>query len=142
MALERVERERHSQAFAVSEEASFGRRHAQLLQVALLRHPLHARETAVALDERADVGVGVRLALPRCGGGGLGARLTARFALHTASTVISTSVMGRRLTCATIEIARPALVRPVSLTSSPYWGWLPTGASGVAPAIGSIAPCA
>src|SRR5690348_18183657 len=70
------------------------------MEVALLRRcPLHAREAAVALDERADVGVGVRLGLSRCGG--LGARLTPRFALHTASTAISTSVMGRRLTCAT-----------------------------------------
>src|SRR5690242_21456666 len=110
MALERIERERHTQAFAVPKEASLGRRQAQLMEVAR-RCPLHAGEAAVALDGRADVGVGVRLTLPRCGG--LGARLTRRLALHTASTAISTSVMGRRVTCATSEIARPALVRPV-----------------------------
>src|ERR1700752_2173219 len=98
MALERIERERHTQAFAVPEEASFGRRQAQLMEVALSGGcPLHARQAAVALHERADVGVGVRLALPRCGA--LGARLAPRFALHTASTAISTSVMGRRVTC-------------------------------------------
>src|SRR5690242_20366575 len=72
MALERVERERHTQAFAVPEEASFGGRQAQLMEVASTgRCPLHAREAAVALDERRDARVGGRLALVRCAGGGL-----------------------------------------------------------------------
>src|SRR5690349_5582261 len=105
MALERIERERHTQAFAVPEEASFGRRQAQLMEVGSC-HPLHTRKAAVALDERADVGVGVRLDLPRCGG--VGARLTPRFALQTASTAISTSAMGRRVSGVTREMGRAA----------------------------------
>src|SRR5207244_3074481 len=46
---------------------------------------------------------------------------------------------GGRSTCATSVMARPALVKPVSFTSSPYSGCPPAGASGgVTPPIGSI----
>src|SRR5207247_1650623 len=41
-------------------------------------------------------------------------------------------------TGATSPIARPELLRPISLTSSPYWGWLPAGWCVVTPPMGSI----
>ena len=102
---------------------------------------LHPRQPAIAREQRPDARVRERIAVaPRLSWrGSLGARLALRLALvlrgaafhamarftrvfHAASTAMSTSAMGRRFTCATSVMARPALVRPVSRTSSPYWG--------------------
>src|SRR5260370_1414400 len=88
------------------------------------------------LDPRRDARAGARGGRGGAGGaaGGGGAALAGGGGAGTfhaaesptggavASAVMSTRASGRRSTCATTAIARPALVKPVSRTSSPYWG--------------------
>src|SRR6266487_649482 len=95
---------------------------------------LHTSEPAVALEQRPDARVGERIVVAgrlRRRQSRLAPRLGLRLGLgalgHSASASMSARNRGRRSTCATSAIARPELLRPLSLTSSPYWGWLPAG---------------
>src|SRR2546422_11307432 len=58
VALERVERERHAQAFAVPEKRLLGLGQAQLDVIGAERRLFHAGEAAVAFEQRPDAGVG------------------------------------------------------------------------------------
>src|SRR6266581_6671925 len=141
VALQRVDRERQAQGFAVPEKRAFGLGQAQLGMIRAECGLLHTSEPAVALEQRPDARVGERIAVtdrlrrrqsrlaPRLGLGALG---------HSASASMSARNRGRRSTCATSAIARPELLRPLSLTSSPYLGWLPAGWCVVTPPMGSI----
>src|SRR2546422_3920916 len=143
IALQRVDRERQAQGFAVPEKRAFGLGQAQLGMIRAERGLFHTSEPAVALEQRPDARVGERIAVadrrrrrqsrlaPRLG---LGLGALGR----SASASMSARNRGRRSTCATSAIARPELLRPISLTSSPYWGWLPAGWCVVTPPMGSI----
>src|SRR5207249_9163658 len=149
IALQRVDRERQAQGFAVPEKRAFGLGQAQLGMIRAERGLLHTSEPAVALEQRPDARVGERIAVadrlrrrqsrlaPT-----LGLRLRLRLRLgalgHSASASMSTRTRGRRSTCATSAIARPELLRPINLTRSPYLGWLPAGWCVVTPPMGSI----
>src|SRR5213078_94693 len=151
VALQRVDRERQAQGFAVPEKRAFGLGQAQLGMIRAECGLLHTSEPAVALEQRPDARVGERIAVadrlrrrqstlaPRLGLGlrpRLGLRLGALG--HSASASMSARNRGRRSTCATSAIARPELLTPLSLTSSPYLGWLPAGWCVVTPPMGSI----
>src|SRR5258706_161998 len=143
VAFQRVDRERQTQGFAVPEKRAFGLGQAQLGMIRAECGLLHTGEPAVALEQRPDARVGERIVVadglrrrqsrlaPRLGLG-LGALC------HSASASMSARNRGRRSTCATSAIARPELLRPLSLTSSPYLGWLPAGWCIVTPPMGSI----
>src|SRR3989449_5562261 len=152
VALERVERECHAQAFPVPEKRLLGLGQAQLDVIGAGRRLFHTGEAAVAFEQRPDAGVGEGIGVgdgrPVYGqtpSRGLARALRAslalgfRVSLHLGSASMSTSASGRRSTCATSVMARPVLVRPVSRTRSPYSGWVPAGCcSVVTPPIGSI----
>src|SRR6267142_6863398 len=116
--LQGVEREGQPQRRATLKVGALGGRQLQLAQIRALIEQLDPGEIAVALDERPQCRVGERLG--RSGRLRLGLELAA--ACHVASTWISTSTRGKRSTCATRVTARPELLKPVSRTSSPYWG--------------------
>src|SRR5213594_1094808 len=111
---------------------------------------LHTSEPAVALEQRPDARVGERIAVTdrlrrrRRRQNRLAPRLGLRLGLglgalgHSASASMSARNRGRRSTCATSAIARPELLTPLSLTSSPYLGWLPAGWCVVTPPMRSI----
>src|SRR5439155_11208793 len=135
IALERVERQRHPQRLTVPEKRAFALGQAQLGVIGAERGLFHTGERAVALEQRSYARVGERIGVAARRGDGrpvygqtpsreFTRALLARFAaaFHAASASMSTSVRGRRSTCATRVIARPALVKPVSRTSSPYSG--------------------
>src|SRR6267378_3220765 len=139
VALQRVDRERQAQGFAVPEKRAFGLGQAQLGMIRAECGLLHTSELAVALEQRPDARIGERIVVtdrlrrrqsrlaPRLGPLG-----------HSASASMSARNRGRRSTCATSAIARPELLTPLSLTSSPYLGWLPAGWCVVTPPMGSI----
>src|SRR3989442_1434928 len=145
VALQRVDRERQAQGFAVPEKRAFGLGQAQLGMIRAECGLLHTSELAVALEQRPDARVGERIAVadrllrrqsrlaPR-----LGLRLGLGALGHSASASMSARNRGRRSTCATNAIARPELLTPLSLTSSPYLGWLPAGWCVVTPPMRSI----
>src|SRR5437773_5069230 len=140
VALERVERERDTQRRAVTEKRALRLGQAQRGEIGRERGLLHPGEPAVALEQRPEPRVGERVGVAsgvrRRGGRarlalGLAlARAPGFAAFHAASTAMSTSARGRRSTCATSVMARTALVKPVSFTSSPYSGCRPAGSSG------------
>src|SRR5216110_1195535 len=151
VALQRVDGERQAQGFAVPEKRAFGLGQAQLGMIRAECGLFHTSELAVALEQRPDARVGERIAVadrlrrrqsrlaPRLGlRPGLGLRLALGALGHSASASMSARNRGRRSTCATSAIARPELLRPLSLTSSPYLGWLPAGWCVVTPPMGSI----
>src|SRR5216110_1855047 len=155
VALQRVYRERQAQGFAVPEKRAFGLGQAQLGMIRAECGLFHTSELAVALEQRPDARVGERIAVadrlrrrqsrlaPRLGLGlglrpGLGLRLGLGALGHSASASMSARNRGSRSTCATSAIARPELLRPISLTSSPNLGWLPAGWCVVTPPMGSI----
>src|SRR5438034_7734597 len=149
VALQRVDREGQAQGFAVPGKRASGLGHAQLGMSRAECGRLHTSELAVALEQRPDARVGERIAVAdrlRRRQSRLAPRLGLRLGLgalgHSASASMSARNRGRRSTCATSAIARPELLRPLSLTSSPYLGWLPAGWCVVtlppAPPIGSI----
>src|SRR5438552_15514796 len=145
VALQRVDRERQAQGFAVPEKRAFGLGQAQLGMIRAECGLLHASELAVALEQRPDARVGERIAVTdrlRRRQSRLAPRLGLRLGLgalgHSASASMSARNRGRRSTCATSAIARPELLTPLSLTSSPYLGWLPAGWCVVTPPMRSI----
>src|SRR5438477_284421 len=145
VALQRVDRERQAQGFAVPEKRAFGLGQAQLGMIRAERGLLHTSELAVALKERPDARVGERIAVTdrlRRRQSRLAPRLGLRLGLgalgHSASASMSARNRGRRSTCATSAIARPEPLTPLSLTSSPYLGWLPAGWRVVTPPMRSI----
>src|SRR6267143_356997 len=103
------------------------------------------RPRANGLEQRPDARVGERIVVAdrlRRRQSRLAPRLGLRLGLgalgHSASASMSARNRGRRSTCATSAIARPELLTPLSLTSSPYLGWLPTGWRVVTSPMGSI----
>src|SRR5439155_22922405 len=127
---------------AALEVRALGERQLQLAKIRALVEQFDPGEIAVALDERPDARIRERIGFGcrwHRGGArlGLGLRLAAG---HALSAWISTSTRGRRSTCATSVIARPELLKPVRLTSSPYCGRLPAGCvvTPSIPPIGSI----
>src|SRR2546430_6375653 len=156
VAFERIERERHAQAFAVLEKRPLGLRQTQLGVIGAEHGLLDAGEHAVALQQRPDTGIGQRIGVGDLGmpvyeqtpSRGFTRALRGTLALgrplrlsafHAGSASMSTSASGRRSTCATSVMARPVLVKPVSRTRSPYSGRVPAGCcSVVTPPIGSI----
>src|SRR6267143_2253814 len=145
VALQRVDRERQAQRFAVPEKRAFGVGQAQLGMIRAECGLLHTSEPAVALEQRPDARVGERIAVAdrlRRRQSRLAPRLGLRLGLgalgHSASASMSARNRGRRSTCATSAIARPELLTPLSLTSSPYLGWLPAGWCVVTPPMRSI----
>src|SRR6266446_3360919 len=145
VALQRVDRERQAQGFAVPEKRAFGLGQAQLGMIRAECGLLHTSELAVALEQRPDARVGERIAVTdrlRRRKSRLAPRLGLRLGLgalgHSASASMSARNRGRRSTCATSAIARPELLTPLSLTSSPYLGWLPAGWCVVTPPMRSI----
>src|SRR5438552_1322056 len=130
---------------ALPEKRAFGRGQAQLGMIRAECGLLHASEPAVALEQRPDARVGERIAVAdrvRRRQSRLAPRLGLRLGLgapgHSASASMSARNRGRRSTCATSAIARPELLTPLSLTSSPYLGWLPAGWCVVTPPMRSI----
>src|SRR5207249_12295210 len=116
--LQGIEAEGQPQRRAALEVRALDERQLQLPKIRALVEQFDPGEIAVALDERPECRVGERLGWsgrPR-----LGLRLAA--AGHAVSAWISTSTRGRWSTCATRVIARPELLKPVRLTSSPYCG--------------------
>src|SRR5882762_2343813 len=143
VALQRVDRERQAQGFAVPEKRAFGLGQAQLRMIRAECGLLHTSEPAVALEQRPDARVGKRIVVAdrlRRRQSRLAPRLGLRLGApgHSASASMSARNRGRRSTCATSAIARPELLRPLSLTSSPYLGWLPAGWCVVTPPMRSI----
>src|SRR5260221_4050758 len=65
VALQRVDRERQAQGFAVPEKRAFGLGQAQLGMIRAERGLLHTSEPAVALEQRPDARVGERIAVDR-----------------------------------------------------------------------------
>src|SRR6266576_3903186 len=123
--LQGIEGEGQPQRRAALEVHALGERQLQLPKIRALVEQFDPGEIAVALDERTDARIRERIGVwcRRGRGGarlGLGLRLAA--AGHAVSAWISTSTRGKWSTCATSVIARPELVKPVRLTSSPYCG--------------------
>src|SRR2546425_529025 len=145
VALQRVDRERQAQGFAVPEKRAFGLGQAQLGMIRAERSLLHTSEPAVALEQRPDARVGERIAVAdrlRRRQSRLAPRLGLRLGLgapgHSASASMSRRNGGSRSPCPTSAIARRELLPPLALPGSPYLGGLPAGWCVVPPPIGSI----
>src|SRR6266446_79126 len=144
--LERGERERHAQALVIPEKRPLALGQAQPGVIGAECGLFHAGEHAVALQQRPDTRIGERIGLGDLGTPvygqtpsrgftralrallalGLALRLARRAAFHAASAWMSMSTMGRRSTCATSVMTRPALVMPLSRTGAPGSGCWPS----------------
>src|SRR2546430_6652068 len=105
----------------------------------------HTSQPAVALEQRPDARVGERIAVTdrrRRRQSRLAPRLGLRLGLgalgHSASAWMAARKRGWVWVFFCFLIARPELLTPLSLTSSPYLGWLPAGWCVVTPPMGSI----